>query len=50
MQQAFGDLDERTKAAQELQRLRQVRSVREYITDFQMITSNLDWDEEALMD
>ena len=50
MQQAFGDLDEKVKAAQKMQRLRQVRSVREYITDFQMIVSNLEWDEEALMD
>src|SRR6267378_5166784 len=31
-------------------RLRQTRSVTDYITEFQMITSNLDWDEEALED
>ena len=30
--------------------LRQTRSVTEYITEFQTITSSLDWDEEALED
>lgn len=50
MRQVFGDVDERTVAAQKLQHLRQTRSVRDYITDFQMITSNLEWDEDALMD
>ena len=50
MRQVFGDLDEKVKAAQNLQRLHQIRSVREYIIDFQMISSNLEWDEDALMD
>jgi hypothetical protein len=50
MQQVFGDLDEKAVAAQKLQSLRQHRSVKEYITDFQTISSNLEWDEEALMD
>lgn len=50
MGQVFGEIDERKTAAEKLQRLRQVRSVTEYITEFQMITSNLDWDEEALED
>src|SRR5882762_3361015 len=31
-------------------RLRQTRSITDYITEFQMITSNLDWDDEALED
>ena len=50
MRQVFGDIDERTMAAKKLQALRQTKSVRDYITEFQMITSGLDWDEEALMD
>jgi hypothetical protein len=50
MRQVFGDIDERTAAAQKLQNLRQTRSVREYITEFQTISSSLEWDEEALMD
>jgi retrotransposon gag protein len=48
--QVFGDIDERKTAAQKLRRLRQVRSVTEYITAFQTITSSLDWNEEALED
>jgi Retrotransposon gag protein len=50
MAQVFGDVDERKTAAKQMQRLRQTRSVTEYITEFQMIASNLDWDEEALED
>jgi Retrotransposon gag protein len=50
MGQVFGEIDERKTAAERLQRLRQTRSVTDYITDFQMITSNLDWDEDALED
>lgn len=50
MSTVFGEIDERKTAAEKLQRLRQTRSVTEYITEFQMITSNLDWDEEALED
>jgi hypothetical protein len=50
MRQVFGEIDERTVAAQRLQHLRQNRSVREYITEFQTISSNLEWDEDALMD
>lgn len=41
IQQAFGDLDEKVKAAQKLQRLRQVRSVREYITNFRCVRDAL---------
>jgi PAS domain-containing protein len=50
MIQVFGDIDERKTAARKLQRLRQTTSVRNYITEFQMITANLDWDREALED
>src|SRR5882762_1065118 len=50
MGQVFGAIDERKDAAEKLQRLRQTRSVTDYITDFQVITSSLDWDEEALED
>jgi Retrotransposon gag protein len=50
MTQVFGDIDERKTAARELQRLRQTSSVRNYITEFQMITANLEWDDEALED
>jgi Retrotransposon gag protein/Zinc knuckle len=50
MGQVFGDIDERKTAATKLQKLRQVSSVRQYITEFQTITSNLEWDEEALSD
>jgi hypothetical protein len=50
MKQALGDIDERKTAAQDLQKLRQNRSVREYISKFQQITSRLDWDDEALGD
>jgi len=50
MGQVFGAIDERKDAAERLQRLRQTRSVTDYITDFQVITSSLDWDEEALED
>jgi hypothetical protein len=46
----FGQLDERKIAAEKLARLRQTTSVTLYITEFQTITSNLDWDEEALTD
>ena len=50
MAQVFGDVDERKTAARQMQKLRQTRSVTDYITEFQMIASNLDWDEEALED
>jgi hypothetical protein len=50
MTQVFGDIDERKTAARKLQQLRQTSSVREYITEFQKITANLEWDEEALED
>src|SRR5467141_3291956 len=50
MGQVFGAIDERKHAAEKLQRLRQTTSVTEYITEFQVITSSLDWDEEALED
>jgi Retrotransposon gag protein len=47
MAQVFGDVDEQKTAAKQMQKLQQTRSVTEYITGFQMIASNLDWDEEA---
>jgi retrotransposon gag protein/zinc knuckle protein len=50
MNQVFGDVDERKTAAKKLQQLRQTKSVTEYITEFQTITSNLDWDDDALED
>ena len=50
MKQVFGDIDERKVAAQRIQKLRQHRSVREYITQFQTITPNLEWHDEALAD
>ena len=50
LNQVFGETDERKIAADKLQKLYQVRSVTEYITNFQTITSSLDWDEEALED
>ena len=50
MGQVFGDIDERKTAARKLQKLRQTHSVRNYITEFQTITANLDWDNEALAD
>ena len=50
MEQVFGDIDERKTAATKLQKLRQTTSVRQYITEFQTITANLEWDEEALSD
>ena len=50
MKQVFGDIDERKVAAQRIQKLRQHRSVREYITEFQTISSNLEWHDEALAD
>ena len=50
MEQVFGDIDERMSAAAKLQKLRQTTTVRQYITEFQTITANLDWDEEALND
>ena len=50
MGQVFGETDERKTAAEKLQRLHQTGSVTNYITEFQVITSNLDWDEEALED
>ena len=50
MGQVFGDIDERKTAAIKLQQLRQTGSVRQYITEFQTITANLEWDEEALSD
>lgn len=50
LNQVFGETNERKIAADKLQKLYQVRSVTEYITNFQTITSSLDWDEEALED
>lgn len=47
MKQVFGNIDEREVAAQQIQKLRQHHSVREYITEFQTISSNLEWHEEA---
>jgi hypothetical protein len=46
----FGQIDERRTAAEKLARLRQTASVTLYITEFQTITSSLDWDDEALED
>jgi hypothetical protein len=48
--QVFGDKNERQTAAEKLQRLQQTGSVTNYITEFQVITSSLDWDDEALED
>jgi Retrotransposon gag protein len=48
--QVFGEIDERKTAAEKLQRLHQTKSVTAYITEFQTITSNLEWDTEALED
>ena len=42
--------NERQTAAEKLQRLRQTGPVTNYITEFQVITSSLDWDDEALED
>jgi Retrotransposon gag protein len=50
MNQVFGDIDERKTAAKKIQQLKQTTSVRSYITEFQTITANLDWDSEALED
>jgi uncharacterized protein (DUF885 family) len=50
MIQVSGDIDERKTAARKLQQLRQTTSVRNYITEFQTITANLDWNDEALGD
>jgi Retrotransposon gag protein len=50
LNQVFGDIDERKTAAKKIQQLRQTASVRSYITEFQTITANLDWDSEALED
>jgi Retrotransposon gag protein len=50
MKQVFGDIDERKVAAQQIQKPRQHRSVREFITEFQTISSGLEWHEEALAD
>jgi hypothetical protein len=50
MGQVFGETNERQTAAEKLQRLRQTGSVTYYITEFQVITSSLDWDDEALED
>ena len=46
---AFGDIDEKEKAAIEIQKLKQTRSVQEYISEFQRVSSGLDWDEGALI-
>jgi Retrotransposon gag protein len=46
----FGQIDERKTAAGKLARLKQTTSVTLYITEFQTIASNLDWDDEALED
>jgi hypothetical protein len=46
----FGQIDERKTAAEKLARLRQTTSVTLYMTEFQTIASNLDWDDEALED
>jgi len=48
--QVFGEKNERQTAAEKLQRLRQTGTVTSYITEFQVITSSLDWDSEALED
>src|SRR5467141_1413024 len=48
--QVFGEKNERQDAAERLQRLHQTGSVTSYITEFQVITSSLDWDSEALED
>jgi len=50
MGQVFGETNERQAAAEKLQRLRQTGPVTNYITEFQVITSSLDWDDEALED
>jgi Retrotransposon gag protein len=47
MKQVSSEINEREVAVQQIQKLHQHRSVREYITEFQTISSNLDWDEGA---
>jgi hypothetical protein len=46
----FGDVNERQTAAEKIAKLRQTTSVTAYITEFQTISSSLDWDEEAKED
>jgi len=50
MKQVFGEMDEQRIAAQKMTKLRQVDSVRKYITEFQKIASSLKWHENALID
>ena len=50
MKQVFGEMDEQRIAAQKMTKLRQMGSVRKYITEFQRIASSLKWHENALID
>lgn len=46
----FGDTDEKVSAAQRLNRLNQKGSAAHYASEFQQISSHLEWDEQALAD
>jgi len=44
----YGTVDEERAAERDLQRLRQVTSVTKYTSEFQQLSSRLDWDDSAL--
>jgi molybdopterin converting factor small subunit len=46
----FGEIDEKSSAAQKLHRLKQTGSAARYASEFQQISSHLEWDDEALAD
>ena len=50
MKDAFGHVDEKLAAAQQIQRLRQTKSAMTYVSEFQRIAAVLEWDDGALTD
>ena len=48
LQEAFGDPDYELRAASELRALKQTTSVAKYAAEFQAISSNLSWNDDAL--
>jgi len=48
LQEAFGDPDYELRAASDLRALKQTRSTAKYAAEFQAISSNLSWNDDAL--
>ena len=48
LKNVFGEVDEETQAEQKISRIRQERSVGQYVTEFKQLQARIDWDDAPL--